>query len=59
MARQDGSDRTGSAHGPRVIAAEDARQGRIVLTTRRRQVIFLTGIIGGVVLALVVAALAG
>lgn len=59
MARQDRSTRPGSAEGPTVIGAEEARQGRIVLTTRRRRVVFLSGLVGGAVLAIVAAALAG
>lgn len=40
------------------ISAEDARQGEIILRTRRRRIIFLSGLVGFVVLVLVMRILA-
>lgn len=41
----------------RVLTADDARQGEIVLRTRRRRLIFAGGLIGFVLLALLMAVL--
>lgn len=38
--------------GRRTIAPEDARQGEIVLRERRRRIVFVAGLIGIVVVAL-------
>lgn len=37
------------------LSGRDARQGEIVLRTRRRRIVFLSGLVGLVVLALVLA----
>lgn len=40
------------------ISAGDARQGEIILRTRRRRIIFISGLVGFVVLVLVMRILA-
>ena len=40
------------------VAAEDARQGEIILRTRRRRIVFISGLVGFVVLVLVMRILA-
>lgn len=39
--------------GPKTYPAEKARQGEIILNTRSRRTIFILGLVGFVVLALV------
>jgi hypothetical protein len=44
---------------PRTFSAEDTRQGEIVLRTRKRRIIFVAGLAGCVVLALLLAFFSG
>ena len=39
-------------HGQPVYSAEDVRQGEIILRTRTRRIIFIAGLVGVVLLAL-------
>jgi hypothetical protein len=41
------------AQKPRHISADDARGGEIILRTRGRRLIFLTGLVGAILLALI------
>jgi hypothetical protein len=43
---------------PPTISAEDARSGEIILRTRARRAIFIAGLVGFVLLALILAAIA-
>lgn len=42
---------SGCEHGRTMISGRKARQGEIILRTRRRRVVFVVGLIGFVVLA--------
>jgi hypothetical protein len=49
----DGRHGKDGDNGP-VFSAEQARQGEIILRTRTRRVVFIAGLVGVVILALVV-----
>ncbi|MGX7873463.1 hypothetical protein ACVDG5_012440 [Mesorhizobium sp. ORM6] len=51
--RHDRGDSRHSDDGP-VFSAEQARQGEIILRTRTRQIIFIAGLVGIVLLVLLV-----
>lgn len=55
--RTSGRPHTSETEAP-MISAEDARQGEIILRTRRKRIIFISGLVGFVVLVLVVRILA-
>lgn len=46
------------ARGPATLRGEEARQARIVLRTPRRKAVFIAGLIGAVILAIVLVVIA-